>query len=282
MALYKCPECGNDVSTQAISCPKCGCVFKKADHVNITAPESLPQAKRQETPIGIIIIIVLCGLSIVAEIFFNVRQDNFWDSIMVFTSIATIGAILFCISQLVFFGANIACIIIAIFSIQGNYQYSPKLKQFAKMCIRMCVLGILSTYLGGLLYSPTMLDLFGLKKVLNTSSDSALKKLGEAIDQELSYSEYERYEMRWGDSRARDDVNKTKIEGVTKKVADTFAFGFLSVVGINYLLILIQWVIILKAAPSDGREPRGLGCFKPAPNSFLGLILDRLGLSRFM
>ncbi len=29
MALKKCKECGNDVSTQATTCPKCGAVLKK-------------------------------------------------------------------------------------------------------------------------------------------------------------------------------------------------------------------------------------------------------------
>lgn len=29
MALIKCPECGNDVSTEATACPKCGCPIKK-------------------------------------------------------------------------------------------------------------------------------------------------------------------------------------------------------------------------------------------------------------
>ncbi len=282
MALYKCPDCGNDVSTRAISCPKCGCVLKQPAPAAVAAPEPLAQAPKRETPIGIIIIIVICGLSIVSEMFFNLRHDSFIDSIMVFASLATIGAILFSINQLVFFGTNIACIIIAIFSIQGNYQYSTKLKQYAKMCIRLCVLGILSTYLGGILYSPTMVDVSGLKDVLKTSSDSALKELGEAISQELSYTESDRNELRWGDPDSRDAVDKRKIKNAQKKIADTFAFGFLSIIGIYYLLVLIQWVIILKAVPGDGQGATGLGCFKPAPNSFLGLVLDRLGLSRFM
>ena len=29
MALKKCKECGNEVSTKAASCPKCGAVLKK-------------------------------------------------------------------------------------------------------------------------------------------------------------------------------------------------------------------------------------------------------------
>ena len=29
MVLKKCKECGNDISTKAMSCPKCGAIFKK-------------------------------------------------------------------------------------------------------------------------------------------------------------------------------------------------------------------------------------------------------------
>lgn len=41
MALIKCPECGNDVSTEAVSCPKCGCPIKKQKN------ESKPQQETQ-------------------------------------------------------------------------------------------------------------------------------------------------------------------------------------------------------------------------------------------
>lgn len=29
MALIKCPECGNEISDKAYSCPKCGCPIKQ-------------------------------------------------------------------------------------------------------------------------------------------------------------------------------------------------------------------------------------------------------------
>jgi len=234
--------------------------LKKGDSTYAPAPGPLPQARKKETPIGIIIIIALCALSIVSEIIFNLRHNNIIVPIRIFVSLATIGAILFCINQLVFFVANIACVIISIFSIQGNYQYSPKLKQYAKICIRLCVLGILSTYLGGILYSSEMVDVSGLEQALRASSDSALHEFGETIRQELSYTDTEQSAMQWGISN-RDDVNKRKIEAVAKKIADSFAFGFLSVIGIHYLLVLIQWVIILRAAPDEEQgapEPVGL------------------------
>lgn len=30
MPMRKCPTCGNDVSTEAVSCPKCGHQFKRS------------------------------------------------------------------------------------------------------------------------------------------------------------------------------------------------------------------------------------------------------------
>jgi uncharacterized membrane protein YvbJ len=33
MALIKCPECGKEISDQAIKCPKCGCPINET-HVN--------------------------------------------------------------------------------------------------------------------------------------------------------------------------------------------------------------------------------------------------------
>ncbi|MDR1855467.1 MAG: zinc-ribbon domain-containing protein [Azoarcus sp.] len=37
MALIKCPECGNDVSTEAATCPKCGAPIKPAAPANLEA-----------------------------------------------------------------------------------------------------------------------------------------------------------------------------------------------------------------------------------------------------
>ena len=39
MALIKCPECGKEVSSLAVSCPNCGCPIKKLDpSKNIIVP----------------------------------------------------------------------------------------------------------------------------------------------------------------------------------------------------------------------------------------------------
>jgi hypothetical protein len=38
MPMRKCPTCGNDVSTEAVSCPKCGHQFKAPGGFNIKDP----------------------------------------------------------------------------------------------------------------------------------------------------------------------------------------------------------------------------------------------------
>lgn len=40
MALIKCPECGRDVSSEAVSCPNCGHPIKKTDVAQINAPQT--------------------------------------------------------------------------------------------------------------------------------------------------------------------------------------------------------------------------------------------------
>lgn len=37
MALIKCKECGNEVSTEALSCPKCGALISKKIKVALVA-----------------------------------------------------------------------------------------------------------------------------------------------------------------------------------------------------------------------------------------------------
>lgn len=38
MALTKCPSCGREVSTEAVSCPNCGHQFKYAGGINLKDP----------------------------------------------------------------------------------------------------------------------------------------------------------------------------------------------------------------------------------------------------
>lgn len=37
MALIKCPECGKEMSDQALTCPNCGFELRKSEPVNWTA-----------------------------------------------------------------------------------------------------------------------------------------------------------------------------------------------------------------------------------------------------
>lgn len=45
MALIKCPECGNDVSTSTDTCPHCGFPFKKSIKVESKPIENYPKPK---------------------------------------------------------------------------------------------------------------------------------------------------------------------------------------------------------------------------------------------
>ena len=48
MSLIKCPECGKEVSTFAITCPNCGCPIKKiVDDEALTAMENIQNHKVQ-------------------------------------------------------------------------------------------------------------------------------------------------------------------------------------------------------------------------------------------
>ena len=57
MALINCPECGKEVSDQAISCPNCGYVFKKMDDT----PKSMEVSIKNINEI-------MVGISVVVEV----------------------------------------------------------------------------------------------------------------------------------------------------------------------------------------------------------------------
>ena len=61
MALIKCKECGNDVSTQAQSCPKCGAVVAK---------------QKKPTGCGTLLIALFCAFVVVAIIISRVSGDK--------------------------------------------------------------------------------------------------------------------------------------------------------------------------------------------------------------
>ncbi|MBO4311503.1 MAG: hypothetical protein J5828_00710 [Desulfovibrionaceae bacterium] len=45
MPLIKCPDCGQQVSTNAAQCPHCGCPMSQMDQTQIIQPETTPQTK---------------------------------------------------------------------------------------------------------------------------------------------------------------------------------------------------------------------------------------------
>ncbi|MGN0612793.1 MAG: zinc ribbon domain-containing protein [Porcipelethomonas sp.] len=70
MALTKCSECGNEVSDQANSCPKCGAPIKRDRyevHTNMTMKEESQRMKEQDpsfcTMVSVVgVMAVLCAV----------------------------------------------------------------------------------------------------------------------------------------------------------------------------------------------------------------------------
>ena len=64
MALITCPECGKEISDQAISCPNCGYVMKKEENVIpvTVAPEKRTPNKR--------LIAIICSVALIAVALF--------------------------------------------------------------------------------------------------------------------------------------------------------------------------------------------------------------------
>lgn len=58
MALTNCPECSNQVSDQATSCPKCGCPIKSGVSI------SVPVQKTKNRSAAILLALLLGGLGI--------------------------------------------------------------------------------------------------------------------------------------------------------------------------------------------------------------------------
>ena len=71
MAMIKCPECGNDVSDKALSCPKCGCPINNEKEVKKEEEEKKKEAKREKDRKTKIFLAVLLPILIVA--FFVVK-----------------------------------------------------------------------------------------------------------------------------------------------------------------------------------------------------------------
>jgi uncharacterized membrane protein YvbJ len=48
MAMIKCPECGNDVSDKAVSCPKCGCPINNEKEIKEEEKERKKEEKQKK------------------------------------------------------------------------------------------------------------------------------------------------------------------------------------------------------------------------------------------
>lgn len=81
MALIRCPECHNDVSDQAPTCPHCGCPIKKETYYSTMEKNTIRQVNSElkgKHMFGIVcgFFIVLIGvLCFVAILFKDVQQN---------------------------------------------------------------------------------------------------------------------------------------------------------------------------------------------------------------
>lgn len=67
MAMIKCPECGKEISDQAVSCPNCGYVLKKEPDVKrtkLSAAKKNVGAGTAYIVVGVAIFVVFCFLGI--------------------------------------------------------------------------------------------------------------------------------------------------------------------------------------------------------------------------
>lgn len=82
MALIKCPECGQEISDQATSCPNCGCPMKENEEateiVELIEEKNIKKQRRQNRVlvIGIIVVAILVAVGITSKISQSAKSDH--------------------------------------------------------------------------------------------------------------------------------------------------------------------------------------------------------------
>lgn len=77
MALIKCPECENEVSDQALSCPSCGHPLQSIDQITQQSPITIEQTTKKWKVVKLIsVIFIIIGLFL----FFTGLQDGGFEN----------------------------------------------------------------------------------------------------------------------------------------------------------------------------------------------------------
>lgn len=162
-------------------------------------------------PIGIYVITVLCGLSILSQ-YFQINSDllthlniflgiDFWGAVFSSFAVGIIGL------------STISCFIIAIHYFKGGPEYLPLMLKMSNLCIILAVLGLVVTGFGGVGYTGKTLNFEFLRQVFNSANTPELAQMGKVFNTSSSY-------------------------------AIEIAKAFLAGVGMGFFLVLIQWSVI--------------------------------------
>lgn len=91
--LIQCPECGNKVSDEALSCPKCGHPLKKNDGLDENKPNSFTVAYRSKPGsvfVSIIIIGIVGLINLVGSILCFTASNKLYKPYLIALAIVTI------------------------------------------------------------------------------------------------------------------------------------------------------------------------------------------------
>ena len=67
MALVQCPECGKEVSDQALSCPNCGYVMQKAESIEPVTTKSAKKIPDKRIITIVCVVVLIAGLLYISD-----------------------------------------------------------------------------------------------------------------------------------------------------------------------------------------------------------------------
>ena len=67
MALVQCPECGKEISDQALSCPNCGYVMQKVESIEPVATKSAKKIPDKRVITIVCVVVLIAGLLCISD-----------------------------------------------------------------------------------------------------------------------------------------------------------------------------------------------------------------------